>query len=310
MRFNTLKTLQLSLCLLTVSVSSLAMADNMPANIRWDKHQVVEFAPKAAAEIPAKQANLVFFRNEDGKAEQTAVNIGINDRYQASLRGGAYTEILSCAFKTVVSTEVTGRKINNLQEDGLPYRFEEGKNYYFEVVVDEQGVAKANSVSEAVALAQLKGKPLQAHTISRVVEPNCLQEPAPVVPEPPAEKQVLEDIYLFDFDVRTLSVFEQNRAKEFAQKVSAANIDNYKLYISGYADPMGVSTYNQKLSDDRAVAVRNAYISYGLPAERMVMDSFGDTRPVVESCNSIANRTQRNECNHRNRRVTVQVTEQ
>ncbi|HYL69896.1 MAG TPA: OmpA family protein [Candidatus Dormibacteraeota bacterium] len=53
------------------------------------------------------------------------------------------------------------------------------------------------------------------------------------------------------------------------------------LTIEGHTDSIGGADYNQKLSERRAAAVRDALVSrYGIPAARLTAKGYGLTRPV------------------------------
>jgi peptidoglycan-associated lipoprotein len=72
--------------------------------------------------------------------------------------------------------------------------------------------------------------------------------------------------------------------------------------IEGHTDSTGPETYNTKLGEERAVAVRN-YIhdQHGIALSRMEVISYGESMPVVDN-KSRANRAQ-------NRRVVIKVLE-
>ncbi len=72
------------------------------------------------------------------------------------------------------------------------------------------------------------------------------------------------------------------------------------LRIDGYADPRGSNQYNQKLSERRVNAVRDALAKAGVPAARVSTGAFGEKRPKC---------TENNEaCWQQERRVEVFVT--
>ncbi|MCO6495509.1 MAG: OmpA family protein [Bacteroidetes bacterium] len=76
---------------------------------------------------------------------------------------------------------------------------------------------------------------------------------------------------------------------------------NIKIEISGHTDDVGSESYNQKLSERRANAVRDYLISKGIKAERIVAKGYGEAKPVVEN-NSTENRAL-------NRRVEFTILE-
>ena len=66
-------------------------------------------------------------------------------------------------------------------------------------------------------------------------------------------------------------------------QILKANPDT-KIAIKGYADKRtGTSAYNQKLSERRANAVKDILVGYGVDADRMTIDAFGDSeQPYTE----------------------------
>lgn len=70
-----------------------------------------------------------------------------------------------------------------------------------------------------------------------------------------------------------------------------------RLRIVGHADRTGTPAVNRQMARERAEAVKLALVRLGVPAERIVVESAGDSRPVVE--------TPRDVGNERNRRVEI-----
>lgn len=65
------------------------------------------------------------------------------------------------------------------------------------------------------------------------------------------------------------------------QGVNALNEANsINVHIEGHTDSRGSEEYNQKLSERRANAVREYFISKGIPASRLVAAGAGESRPV------------------------------
>jgi outer membrane protein OmpA-like peptidoglycan-associated protein len=58
------------------------------------------------------------------------------------------------------------------------------------------------------------------------------------------------------------------------------NYPNAKFSIEGHTDSDGSNAFNQKLSEDRANAVRNAMIEKGVKPENLVVVGFGKTKPI------------------------------
>lgn len=63
-----------------------------------------------------------------------------------------------------------------------------------------------------------------------------------------------------------------------------ANKDVPYILLSGHTDSRGSEEYNQKLSERRAVAVRNALINdYGLDGSKLIARGYGEDRPIADN---------------------------
>lgn len=140
------------------------------------------------------------------------------------------------------------------------------------------------------------------------VAPAMLQEPTPVAPPPavaPAprfEKITLSATRLFGFDNDKL-VAPMPKLDEVATLLNEnSGISN--VVITGYADRLGNDKYNQKLSERRAIAVKDYLVSKGVAADRLTAVGKGEANPVVE-CNE-KNRAALIKCLEPNRRVEVE----
>ena len=53
--------------------------------------------------------------------------------------------------------------------------------------------------------------------------------------------------------------------------------------IEGHTDNVGKKAYNQKLSERRAVAVREYLASEGVSTKRITVEGFGESKPVADN---------------------------
>lgn len=103
---------------------------------------------------------------------------------------------------------------------------------------------------------------------------------------------------LFDFGKYTL----KPGAREKLAKVSGIVLSHpgLKMEVEGHTDSIGSDAYNQKLSEDRANAVRSFLVSQGLNSANITARGYGKTRPVASNATD-AGRQQ-------NRRVEMVVS--
>jgi len=101
----------------------------------------------------------------------------------------------------------------------------------------------------------------------------------------------------FDFDkaeIKPEFKSDLDRAAAFIQKHSQVPF----ILIAGHTDHTGTPEYNQKLSEDRAKAVRDYLVSnYNIDGKRLLSQGYGKTRPVAD------NKTK--EGRYQNRRVEI-----
>jgi len=101
----------------------------------------------------------------------------------------------------------------------------------------------------------------------------------------------------FDFDKSTIK--EQYLAN--LQRVA----DVLKIYpeltvrLDGYTDKVGTPEYNMKLGEERALAVRDYLVKFGVESKRLNYKSFGETNPIA------SNETDQGRATNRRVEVTV-----
>jgi OOP family OmpA-OmpF porin len=137
--------------------------------------------------------------------------------------------------------------------------------------------------------------------------------PAPVAkpqpkPEPPKKPAVvnLASTELFEFNKAVLTA--EARAKLDSEVIAKLRDlrDVRYIIVNGHADRLGSAQYNQKLSEQRAEAVRAYLVSRGVDTSKVETLGFGKTLPV-KSCPDQKERKPLIECLSPNRRVVVEV---
>ena len=188
-------------------------------------------------------------RNPNPSKNDTNYKLGLGLQY-------ALTESLAVraeAERYRVNDAVGNRGHIDLVSVGLVYRFG-GKSQ-----APAPRMAAAEPVREVVAAA-----------------------PAPPPPPPPAprfEKYTLSATELFAFDSAELRS-PQPRLDEVVAALGR-NREVNDIDITGYTDRIGSETYNQKLSERRAVAVKTYLVSKGVDASRLKAQGRGEANPVV-----------------------------
>ncbi|MCL4695839.1 MAG: OmpA family protein [Burkholderiaceae bacterium] len=79
------------------------------------------------------------------------------------------------------------------------------------------------------------------------------------------------------------SAIDARSAPLLDRLAAAAGACPGRVLIEGHTDNVGDAGANQRLSEARATAVRDALVARGLPAERLVTVGHGDTRPLADN---------------------------
>lgn len=269
-------------------------------HIGWNKSGNA-FQPVNASQLPANEANLIFIRPLDNDGLQTSANIAIDGRFQVSLQPGHYSQITYCSGQHNITVVPTGAKTNNLSTaNSHLVDFAPQQNHYIYVDIDDAtGQPNLSKLEEAEAQKLLSTQKQQTHQISRVVR-DC---PAvQVQPEPEVKIELDKPInlkVLFEFDKAVVQpVFNQQieAVANFMKKYPETT-----TVIEGHTDSKGPDSYNMKLSQQRAEAVKQQLVTlYGIDAQRLDTVGYGESRPVDTNAT--------NEGRYNNRRVVATVS--
>jgi len=134
-------------------------------------------------------------------------------------------------------------------------------------------------------------------------------EPIPVPTPPKAEEPVTVTV-LFDFDRSVLRPGEPPKLDELKAKIGGRAFD--RLDAVGHADRIGKDSYNLRLSQQRAEAVRAYLVGKGVDAVRIRTESKGESEAATgEACKNMGPESRKNrklvECLQRDRRVEVKL---
>jgi OOP family OmpA-OmpF porin len=109
------------------------------------------------------------------------------------------------------------------------------------------------------------------------------QPAAPVAQAAPAARPYL---VFFDWDRSTLAGSSSSTLDEIAAALKKSSTQS-TLRISGHADKSGKGPYNDALSQRRAEAVMGALALKGVSRTGTTVDSFGESRPLVDTADDV-----------------------
>lgn len=128
---------------------------------------------------------------------------------------------------------------------------------------------KIPPLSLGVSVNNAEVKPVQIITVKRVKL------------YPFTEKGLTATVINFKFNEALIQPEFEN---ELRQDCYTLKFDkNLKLEIRGYTDNSGPAAYNRKLSERRALAVENYFISKGINADRLSVKGFGEAKPAADN---------------------------
>ena len=84
----------------------------------------------------------------------------------------------------------------------------------------------------------------------------------------------------FDFDSAKVRPVSQQALANLSQALQSVDLVNSKFAVEGHTDAKGNALHNQKLSETRALAVRDYLKSLGVAPERLVAAGRGASEPV------------------------------
>lgn len=120
----------------------------------------------------------------------------------------------------------------------------------------------------------------------QIVEEKAFEQTIKKITSDEIEKDLIEKgkaiLYInFDLDKATLKSDGVETVQEIV-KVLNKNQD-LAIAINGHTDNLGTQEYNQKLSEDRALTVKNEIIKSGIVSERLSSKGFGQKIPIADN---------------------------
>ncbi|UFN49167.1 OmpA family protein [Roseomonas sp. OT10] len=109
--------------------------------------------------------------------------------------------------------------------------------------------------------------------------------PVPVAPAPAPAEAARTYLVFFDWDRADLTDRARQIIAEAAQ--NARRVSSTRIEVAGHADRSGSPQYNQRLSQRRAEAVAAELARNGISRSEMVIQAFGESRPLVPTADGV-----------------------
>lgn len=222
------------------------------------------------------------------KDSKTDVKVGLGVQYELNRSMWLRAEIERYRVKTASA----GRTNVDVVTVGLVFPFNRAPAYV--------AAAPAPYVAPYVAPAPA---PAPAPVVQAPV-------PAPMpAPAPMPQRVSMSAESLFGFDASTVKPEGRAELDKFARDLSTANYQT--VVVEGHTDRLGSDAYNQKLSEQRAMAVKNYLVTSGkLDGGKISAVGKGETQPVTKAgdCKGNSRTAALVACLQPDRRVDVEVT--
>jgi OmpA-OmpF porin, OOP family len=144
------------------------------------------------------------------------------------------------------------------------------------------GVAAPAAVASQPAGAEALAIPMTGAKAGLAAQPAGAIEPLAVAAPPPAaerEAGSYDLLITFDFDSATLTPQARENLDAFVAALQSSALRSRRFAVDGHTDAKGADAYNQKLSDQRAVAVVDYLVAQGVDRGRLMARGFGETLP-------------------------------
>lgn len=247
----------------------------------------------------------------------------LDGQYHTSLQVGGFTQVCVAPSTVQWLARVVQGGVSNpsLQVASLKLSPQAQTEWFVRVLVQANGSPAFSVVAPEVAAAELAGVRRQVHAVSRVTQARDCLEPAAVVPAVAAvseqpkliekESITLGAAALFPYGKSSLNYLSDEGRAALDLMVARLqntyrNEDNVRIHVTGHTDPIGDSQVNQRLSEQRALAVREYLLEEGLKNRRITAEGVGSQQLLVTACGS-APTASSIACNKPNRRVVVSV---
>jgi OOP family OmpA-OmpF porin len=170
--------------------------------------------------------------------------------------------------------------------------------------------ANAAEPCDRVATASVPPAPVAAPAPQLAPAPAPIAVAPPEPPRPVIQKVTLATDVLFDFNKAELKDSGKQKLDELVSQVKDANVD--EIIAVGHADRIASEEYNQKLSEQRAEAVKEYLSQKVANANRVTAQGKGESQPVTgDDCKKMGPETGGNRklvsCLQPDRRVEIEV---
>lgn len=146
------------------------------------------------------------------------------------------------------------------------------------LLLAQPAFAQSVSPSPEQMIEQLRA-PLRTRSLRNLTVQAATQGSAGA--EAPPARPSLSLSIQFDFDSARIRPESQGPLANLAHALASPELLPSRFVIEGHTDAKGSADYNRKLSDQRALAVRELLVAKGVDAGRLLSVGKGSSEPVL-----------------------------
>ncbi|MGV6989592.1 OmpA family protein [Testudinibacter sp. P80/BLE/0925] len=262
-------------------------------------------ASVSTEDLATNQGLVVFYRGSD--VQGPAVNVYVNGDYQTSLLENGFSPIILCADRNLMTSSFSSNSKGGNRTQGVKFVTPSRQVTYIKIKkARNDGSPMFERVEPEVGFEEVKLLQMQSQTISRVLPSACNQN------EYVLDAKLLNANATFPLNKHSYNdVLPEGKrnVQEFAAKIKGITRQAIsKIEVNGYTDPVGSDSYNQKLSERRAHAIREVLMNAGVTVPTTAV-GYGERDLVVPNCEAEhgKNVAAKTACNLPNRRVEIVV---
>lgn len=143
--------------------------------------------------------------------------------------------------------------------------------------------------------------------VAATPEPMLLPPPTPAPQKVAPQKVSFSADALFAFDKSILKPEGKAELDTFAKDLNGVSYDT--VHVTGHTDRIGSTKYNQKLSEERANAVRDYLVSKDIGSNRITVEGQGELQPTTQPGDCTGPKSKKLiACLQPDRRVDIEVS--
>lgn len=135
----------------------------------------------------------------------------------------------------------------------------------------------------------MKIVPASAQALAMIAAGSAL----PLLMMVPVQAQSVDSTYTVEFELGSAMLDAAAEATVAEAASSFFEGDSPQIDVVGHTDTTGSAEFNQRLSEERAVAVRDGLVEAGVPADVITLEAVGESQLIVPTPDGVAEQANR-----------------